>query len=863
MASDRTTLFERLKKADLLDEGQIQDLAGLPESSSTDPRALGTLLLKRKWLTRYQINQVALGRGAELRVGPYLLLEKVGEGGMGQVFRARHRHMQRIVALKLIRKDKLSSEEAVKRFYQEAQAAGQLHHPNIVIAYDAGPAGNSHYFAMEYIAGIDLSKLISESGPLPVGLACEYVRQAAIGLQHAHERGLVHRDIKPANLLATEDSSGHTVIKILDMGLARAQSSGGSQNDLTKTGQVMGTPDYLAPEQALDARTVDARSDLYSLGCTLYYLLTGRPPFTGDSLAQVLLKHQMTDPELPPDHGANIPGGVWSIVRKLLAKQPEKRFQSAADVVSALQPWCDTTSSAVGITKSPASARSPASESVWGTILGDENGDAPRRPRKKTGDSTERIPASQLPKLEKRRTNRDLLLIGGGVGAAILLLLTLIIVVVVLRHKDEKTDNTVATSTAGAISNGDDRTGAAIVPAPVPVPPVPAREEAADENPAPPPVAPAEGRELAKEDVPVQVKPLVGQQSTVVKPNNPARPPRRPQMPEADFRDAPPIRDDVPTSRKSLIVYKPGPDNGCVHVAITADGHYGWFMRSSFEWAYAELPAVKLRPLRADRNFHMNTQAFAPNNKQALTASSDGLLLWDLHTGALVRPFKQFDQGVKQIVFSRDGKFVVTSRGSLKVIDKKATWVDCGIRLWDFASGRQLRSWDWTDRAPDQIGISAKGDRVYGVSNQEWTMHTYDTQTGDELPAIKLERRGGPAFAHMSPDGRHFLSSGSVGSAYLWDTELKQGTLRLLEPGSVKGVGWSPSGLALTSSLVESDDKPGTTHMEIRGWNGETGELLRRMIGDGKSAWSMAASEDGRRVLVGDCEGAARMYTFP
>src|SRR5262249_46140961 len=152
--------------------------------------------LERGWLTRYQINQVAQGRTKDLVIGSYIVLEPVGEGGMGQVYKARHQHMNRVVALKVIRKERLSNPEAVRRFYKEIQAAAQLAHPNIVLAFDAGQTGQTHYFAMEYIDGIDLSRLVKESGPLPVVKACDYIRQAALGLQHAHERGLVHRDIK-------------------------------------------------------------------------------------------------------------------------------------------------------------------------------------------------------------------------------------------------------------------------------------------------------------------------------------------------------------------------------------------------------------------------------------------------------------------------------------------------------------------------------------------------------------------------------------------------------------------------------------------------------------------------------------------
>src|SRR5205085_3509157 len=208
--------LDRLKEGGLLPEAQLEQLAGLPEARSPDPRVLGKVVLKRGYLTRFQLNQVAGGKGKELRVGPYLLLDRLGEGGMGQVFKARHEHMGRTVALKLIRKERLTSEAAVRRFYKEVHAAGQVAHPNIVLAFDAQPAGATHFIAMEYVDGPDLWRLVKEKGPLPAWQACEYVRQAALGLQHAHEHGLVHRAVKPGNLPEAGAGDGQAgTVKVL------------------------------------------------------------------------------------------------------------------------------------------------------------------------------------------------------------------------------------------------------------------------------------------------------------------------------------------------------------------------------------------------------------------------------------------------------------------------------------------------------------------------------------------------------------------------------------------------------------------------------------------------------------------------
>jgi eukaryotic-like serine/threonine-protein kinase len=378
-------LLDTLRQYRLLTEAQLAALAG-PDGRArfSDPRALAGELLRRDWLTPYQVNQLLRGQGASLVLGPYLVLERLGDGGTGQVFKARHQKLDRLVALKIIRKELLTDPEVVARFYREIQVVSQLDHANVVRAFDAGPLGGGHALVMEYVEGTDLSRLVKESGPLSVPQACEYVRQAALGLQHAHERGLVHRDIKPSNLIVvsnqwsvasknkvvseqrsvaskskasvpssrttdhwplTTSSTLTTSVKILDLGLARLcrtteVQDGASQAGVTLTPKggvvMMGTPDYLAPEQALDFHGADIRADIYSLGCTFYYLLTGQPPFAGGTLPQKLLRHQHVQP--PPVEKArpDLPAAGAAILRKMMAKLPQDRYQTPAQVADAL-----------------------------------------------------------------------------------------------------------------------------------------------------------------------------------------------------------------------------------------------------------------------------------------------------------------------------------------------------------------------------------------------------------------------------------------------------------------------------------------------------------------------------------------------
>lgn len=318
----------------LLSPTQREGLADL-EAAFAEPKLLAKELVRRDWLTPFQVNQIFQGRAAELTLGPYVLLERLGQGGMGQVFKARHQVMNRIVALKVIRAERLGNVEAIARFRREIQSAAQVAHTHIVLAHDAGQVGDQHFLVMEYIEGVDLARLVKKTGPLPVAQACDYVRQAALGLQHAHERGLVHRDVKPSNLLVSADG----VVKVLDLGLARPLLPQGG-HDITRSGAVVGSPDYLAPEQARDAHDVDIRADIYSLGCTLYFLLAGRPPFPESSLTQKLLWHQHAEPTSLGVVRADLPAELIAIVQRMLAKDPAARLRTPAEVAAALTPFC-------------------------------------------------------------------------------------------------------------------------------------------------------------------------------------------------------------------------------------------------------------------------------------------------------------------------------------------------------------------------------------------------------------------------------------------------------------------------------------------------------------------------------------------
>ncbi len=304
---------------------------------------------------------IELREHRKYKIGRYL-----GAGGMGLVFQAEHRLMDRVVALKIIHRNLSRRPRVVQRFRQEVRAAARLSHPNIVAAYDAEQAGDIHFLVMEFVDGVSLDRLIAKRGPLESAHACHFIRQAARGLQHAFEMGMVHRDIKPQNLMLNRKGQ----IKILDFGLARlaheadigpdeAGKIGGPE--LTRLGDIIGTPDYMAPEQAFDSSQADIRADIYSLGCTLYFLLTGTTPFGGETAKTKLLLQRHQLPESIVKRRGDLPPALVSVIEKMMAKEPPQRHQTPAEVVKALTPFAGPTPV---VAAEPAPVKKPAPSKV-------------------------------------------------------------------------------------------------------------------------------------------------------------------------------------------------------------------------------------------------------------------------------------------------------------------------------------------------------------------------------------------------------------------------------------------------------------------------------------------------------------------
>jgi serine/threonine protein kinase len=320
---------------ELLGDGQLDRLAA---EARHDVSALAAAMVRAGRLTEYQAAALMQGKARGLVVGPYLVLSKCGQGGMGVVFKARHRPTGQVVALKILPPSFARDATLVQRFQREVEAAARLDHPNVVGILDASQDRGVHFLAMEFIEGADLRSIVHSGGPLPIEQAVDCAIQAARGLEAAHAQGIVHRDIKPANLML--DRAG--VVRILDLGLARLIEASdiigpGDAGSLTQSGSYMGTVDYSAPEQAVDAKTVDNRADIYSLGCTLYFLAAGRPPFGGDSLIKKLMAHQNRPAPSLRSARTDVPPALEIAYQAMMAKEPADRPQSMNAVIWLLE----------------------------------------------------------------------------------------------------------------------------------------------------------------------------------------------------------------------------------------------------------------------------------------------------------------------------------------------------------------------------------------------------------------------------------------------------------------------------------------------------------------------------------------------
>jgi serine/threonine protein kinase len=331
--------LELVRRSLLVDRDRLERLLAQPAADGqglpSDSESMAAHLVEHGILTRWQADRILEGKYKGFFLKKYKLLDHLGSGGMSNVYLAEHVLMHRRVAIKVLPKQRVNDSSYLERFHREAQAAAKLDHPNIVRVYDQDNEGDNHYLVMEYVEGKDLQRMVRDGGPLDYAAAAEYIRQAALGLAHAHRSGLIHRDVKPANLLVNPSN----VVKVLDLGLARFTGDDRASLTVAYDENVLGTADYLAPEQALDSHGADARADIYSLGCSLYFLLTGHPPFPDGTLPQRLMAHQKQQPPSIYDPRPDAPTDLVDVCLKMMAKKAAGRYQSAQEVADVLGRW--------------------------------------------------------------------------------------------------------------------------------------------------------------------------------------------------------------------------------------------------------------------------------------------------------------------------------------------------------------------------------------------------------------------------------------------------------------------------------------------------------------------------------------------
>lgn len=327
---------EMLVKSSLVESERLRSFLQQNAALSSTPRKLAARLVAGGLLTNFQAEQLLLGKYRGFTLGKYRILERIGAGGHSTVYLAEHVVVKRRVAMKVLTTARANSPDALARFYREARAAGTLDHPNLVKAYDVDQDNGLHFLVMDYVNGSSLQQIVSRFGRLSIEQSAHAIRQAAQGLQAAHAAGLVHRDVKPANILL--DRNG--VIRVLDLGLALFFSDKADPLTLKlENNPVLGTADYVAPEQALNSHEVDSRADIYGLGATFYFLLAGQPLFPNGQIAQKLIWHQTLRPEPLRQLRPEVPAELAAVVERMIDKSPDRRYQTAAEVIEALLPW--------------------------------------------------------------------------------------------------------------------------------------------------------------------------------------------------------------------------------------------------------------------------------------------------------------------------------------------------------------------------------------------------------------------------------------------------------------------------------------------------------------------------------------------
>ncbi|MBI3861206.1 MAG: protein kinase, partial [Planctomycetia bacterium] len=869
------SFFEALTQSRLLTERQLADLKADVGASAAGrlPQDLAAQLTERKIITRWQAEMLLAGQTAFF-LGKYKLLDELGRGGMGTVLKAEQVPLGRIVALKVMDDKLLRDKTAVARFHREIRAAAALAHPNVVTAFDADQAQNTHFLVMEFVEGESLDALIKREGRLAPAEACEYIRQAALGLQHAHELGMAHRDIKPANLLLTRTGDGKSLVKILDLGLARFTSESREEGELTSTGQVMGTPDYIAPEQARNTKSADIRSDIYSLGCTLFRLLAGKVPFDGDNVIEKITARLMDDAPALRTLRPDAPSALDAVVARMLTRDPGARFQTPAEVAAALAPF---TAATVGQSHLRAAPPAPPARDVPAQIdpavhrflqdlaheaAGEETSEtiATRIPQSDDGatviqgaaaaESTAATPAARklISQREQNRRNvrRQIVFAVGGIVATVLL--------AAAWWGWQKSGETILTlewpedQRAGAAMELDGRTVS--VPKSGPIrfvgPPgrrtlkltrkgyLPIEEKLNLERGERRPVEPqwtatietVRKQELA--DLRKRVSEFEKSQAAAPRDGKPA------ELPTVRDPAVAKLRADLLDARRRL--------------AGTAESLASAKLMSQVPWpadapdrdpidprdlAYLgnPAPAELVGVLGNTRLKHCGLAlavAWSPDGRNLASVGDDFFLrLWDPTTGYQKRAIPTAFYPIRSVAFSPDGKAVACRNG------------DKSVGLWEVETGREIRTLSGGEL--EFVAFSAHLEALV-VIDHDVTIKLWNLATGVGLRTIE-RKRGKFIAADISNDGKLLAVATTENGIDV--VNLETGEVARTLQGHERQVGalaFSP----VEPLLASSADGEALTRL----WDVTTGELRRTIPRYGR--YSLAFSPDGKRLAVGD-----------
>ncbi|GEM_PF-3318630 len=839
----------------------------------------------------------------------YRIEELIGTGGMGAVFKAEHRMMKRSVALKVINPKFIQSKQAAERFRREVEAAGRLVHPNIVHSYDAEQAGDVHFLIMEYVKGTDLQKVLEQRGPLPVAEACEYIRQAAVGLQHAHENGMVHRDIKPQNLMvASVDAparsaskaegppllaprAGTGIVKILDFGLASltteavADDAGNQpstldsqKSGLTQAGSLMGTPDYMAPEQGRDAHAADIRSDIYSLGCTLYALLAGKVPFPGGTAIDKVIAHSTNHAQPIGELRKDVPAALVNVLDKMMAKDPAERYQTPAEVAAALSPLSLLGRGAGGEGRSHRRKTGALLTAAAGFVLllggiiyvTTDNGQLKIESSVddvqvvvskggkeievidlKSGSTVKRLPSGAYDiKLKGDRVDAKLDRNGFTMtrwGE------------IVVKLTEEKTLAKSGGEKVGGVRRfkGHSSTfGAGVAFSPD------GRSAFSRENSS----IQQWDLETGREGTQWQLEGPLG--GTAIS--------RDGKRAVAGVGENIVLLNLETGKTVGRIKVPPihGVKAGIQALALAPDARraisvtqipwqgepIGW--RGSIRlWDLEQLKEIRCLE---DDVYHSWTCAFSPDGKTVLTGGGSGMRLWDVETGKVLQNFGPHGHWYQCVAFSPDGHRAVSGGG------------DGFIRLWDIETGKELRRFEAHQRLgnPNEpmvvaVAFSPDGRRILSGGDDR-TVALWDTETGQPLHRFTGHQNVVDSVA-FSPDGHYALSGSRDGTVRLW---------RLPEPPSpaspnvretlqlkghsagVETVAWSQDGRRLASASWDRT---------VKVWDATSGKMIHNLAGHAGPVNAVAFSVDGRHLASGsedctvklwDTETGKEIHTF-